>query len=429
MSPRNRELYILFFVLFLTMAGFGMLFPVMPLIVLEFEASSLHMGLLISVYAFCQFISAPFWGNVSDRYGRKPVLILGIFGFSLSFTMMGLAPNIELFIASRALGGLLSAATIPTAQAFAADITTPADRASALARLGAANGAGFMIGPILGGALAVLGLRFPFYLTAALALATGSIAAVALKEPQRKGAPSPARRRQLSNIEALRYAIASPHAVLFWLAFVITFCASTQFSMIGLFLADHFGSGAAQTGTLFAVMGVASTVVQGVLVERLIHRYGEERTIILGLIVGTVSFALLAVSPNYIWATTVVIGTASALSLIRPTIASAVSRRGSFGMGITMGMQAAFDSLGRVVGPLVAGTLYKIHPVAPFIGASLVYLTALIASHRQIMHLPEAAEATIPAQDITTIHNPSKNERHSQPSQQALLSHDRTDST
>src|SRR5690554_2144451 len=109
MSPRNRELYILFFVLFLTMAGFGMLFPVMPLIVLEFEASSLHMGLLISVYAFCQFISAPFWGNVSDRYGRKPVLILGIFGFSLSFTMMGLAPNIELFIASRALGGLLSA--------------------------------------------------------------------------------------------------------------------------------------------------------------------------------------------------------------------------------------------------------------------------------------------------------------------------------
>lgn len=391
MPPDNRDLYILYLVLFLTMAGFGVLFPVMPLIVLEFEASSLHMGLLISVYAFCQFISAPFWGNVSDRYGRKPVLILGIFGFSVSFILMGIAPNIELFIASRALGGLLSAATLPTAQAYAADSTSLDDRASALARLGAATGAGFMVGPILGGILAVIGLRFPFYATAAMALMTGVIASIALKEPTRRaGTAKPGQaQRRLSSFQALRYASASPHAILFWLAFVITYAASTQFSMVGLFLADYFGGGAAMTGTVFAIMGISSTVIQGLVVERLIRRYGEERTIILGLIVGAISFSLLAVSPNHIWAMVVVVGTASAMSLIRPTIASSISRRASFGMGITMGMQSAFDSLGRVVGPLIAGSLYNIHPTVPFMGAALMYTVALLVARRRLFALPE----------------------------------------
>lgn len=389
MRPGNHQLYILYLIMFLTMAGFGILFPILPLIVLEFEASSFHMGLLISLYAFCQFIAAPFWGNISDRYGRKPVLIIGIFGFSLSFLLMGLAPNIGLFMLSRALGGLLSAATLPTAQAFAADSTSITERAAAISHIGAATGAGFMVGPVIGSLLAVMGLRTPLFVTAVLAAATGILAIITLQEPQKAetGGRSPTRR--LSSLQALRYATASPHAILFWLAFVVTFCASTQFSMIGLFLADYFGGDATTTGAAFTIMGISSTVIQGLMVERLVNSRGEERTIIIGLVVGAVSFAALAVSPNYLWALVTVIGTASALSLIRPTIASAVSRRASFGMGMTMGIQAAFDSLGRVVGPLVAGTLYNIHPAVPFATASFIYLMTFLIARRRLLALPD----------------------------------------
>ncbi|HEY8449853.1 MAG TPA: MFS transporter [Bacillota bacterium] len=390
LSLRARELYILYIVLFFTMAGFGIIFPVLPLVVLELDASSLHMGLLVTLYALCQFLFAPFWGALSDRYGRKVVMIIGLFGFSISFFLMGLATNIWALIGARVLGGLLSAATLPTAQAYAADSSSLEERGPAMARLGAAMGAGFMIGPALGGALSVFGLRAAFFVTAALSLLTAVLALIAMTEPPRRTVQGG---RRLSSIAALRYASGSSHAILFWLAFIITFCQSELFSMMGLYLAERFGGGGVLTGAAFTVNGLAATLVQGLIVGWSMRQYGEERTILAGLVVGAVSFAALGLAPHVGLALVAVIGTSAALSLVRPTIASSVSRRATFGQGMTMGIQAAFDSLGRVVGPLVAGAIYTWRPEVPFFVASVIYLAAFLIARRQLPKL-----ATVPSE-------------------------------
>ncbi|HEX6989050.1 MAG TPA: MFS transporter [Bacillota bacterium] len=384
-----RELSVLYAVLFLTIAGFGIVFPLLPQFVLELGAGSLHMALLASTYALMQFLLAPFWGKVSDRIGRKPVLVLGLLGLALSFVLMGLARNIWAAILARTFGGVLAAATMPTAQAYVGDATTPAQRGRAMAHMGAATGLGFMVGPMLGGLLAVVGVRTAFFATGGVSLFTAALTALSLREP---AAPSRQRAaRPMTSLGAMRYAVASPHSVLFWLAFVVTFSQSQMFSMLGLYLAERFGDHGLQTGAAFTIMGVVSAGIQGILTGPLSERYGESRLIVAGLACGTVAFTAVSAAGSPALIFVAVAGAAAGVSLIRPTIASAVSRRAIHGQGVTMGLQSAFDSLGRVLGPLTAGAVYQALPRSPFIVALACYMAALLLSRPRLLALEHDA--------------------------------------
>jgi len=386
-----RELTALYAVLFLTMAGFGIVFPLLPQFVLELGAGSMHMALLVSGYAMMQFLLAPVWGNVSDRIGRKPVLVLGLVGLGLSFFALGLARNIWTAILVRIVGGVLAAATMPTAQAYVGDATTPEHRGRAMAHMGAATNLGFMVGPMLGGTLAVLGVRTAFFATGAVALLTALFTAAVLREP-----PAEARRqrdRRPPALAAMVQAAASPHAVLFWLAFVVTFCQSQMFSMLGLYLAERFADKGPLAGTAFTVLGVVGATVQGLLVGTLGQRFGEGRVILAGLALGALGFTGLTAAGRAASILGAVAGVAAGGSLIRPTIASAVSRRAVHGQGLTMGIQSAFDSLGRVLGPLTAGAVYQAVPRYPFLAALACYLAVLVLARRRLLALDQETAA------------------------------------
>lgn len=386
MRTNKQNLLVLYVVVFLTLAGFSIPFPVLPLIVLELNASSFHMGMMIAIYALCEFIFSPFWGMVSERLGRKRVMLVGLFGFSLSFFLLGTLQTIEGLLVARALSGILSAATLPTAQALVADSTSIEERAPAITKLGAFSSAGIMIGPIIGGVLATWGLRVPFLFTSGLSLAIGILATLSLREPKAKtveqapagAGSSPWHPSQISAKQVLSYAAFSRQSVLFWMTFMIMLSTSTQFSMLGLFLTERFAGGAGMTSTAFTVSGVSSTFIQGLLVSRLIRKKGESRTISTGLVIGMAAFVGLAMAPNFLLAMVAVVGTASAMAFTRPVIMSLISQQSPYPMGVTMGIQAAFDSLGRVIGPLVAGMLFSKHTSLPFIGASAMLLLAFL---------------------------------------------------
>src|SRR5699024_8984295 len=178
----NRVLPVLFSIMFLVMVGFGIIIPVLPFYAEELGASPAELGLLMAVYSFMQFIFAPMWGKVSDRIGRKPVIMIGIFGLSLSFFMLALSTNLWMLFAARIIGGLLSAANMPTVMAYVADITTEDERGKGMGIVGAATGLGFILGPAIGGIFTNINLEAPFYIAGILSFITLILVLFILKE-------------------------------------------------------------------------------------------------------------------------------------------------------------------------------------------------------------------------------------------------------
>ncbi len=422
MKLGNRELALLFATMFVVMVGFGIVIPTLPFYARELGATSFQMGLLVTVWAGAQLVSAPFWGNLSDRVGRKPILMLGLLGFSLAFFLLTLARSMTTLILVRVIGGILSASTVPTAQAFIADVTTPENRGPAMALIGASFGVGFVFGPAVGGLLAPFGVTVPFYAAAAAGLVTLPIAYLVLPESHPRlrrpagagqrppgaarlepspappapghGAPAvpvtsprPAPAGQAGpgltcppgGLASIVFAVRTPYAIFFWLAFAATFSGSSMFSMLSYFLMDRFQGTATDAGTAFVVQGLTFVTVQGLLVGRLIRRLGEDATAQIGLTVGALGFLGIAAAPNFGWLLAMVAVAGVGMALMRPSITSLVSKRTTLPQGITMGVQASFDSLGRVVGPMWAGFTFGLAIVAPYLSAAAVFLLALVA--------------------------------------------------
>lgn len=375
MAAGRREQYILFGTLFQVLLGFGIIIPILPYFARELGANSVQMGLLVTVWAGAQFLFSPLWGALSDRVGRRPVLLVGLAGYAVTFGVMAVAQEIWVVLVARFLGGILSAATVPTAQAYVADTSGGEERAGRMAAMGAAMNLGFICGPAVGGLLAALGLgyRGTFLVAMGLALLNWVIAFFALPEPaHRKEASSS--RKGFSGLRAVRIALAGPEALLFLLAFGGTFGGSTMFSMLGFFLIDRLAAGADLTAVAFTVEGIASVLFQGVLVGWVSRRFGEERPIGWALLAGVAGFAGLIWAPSFGWVLVGLVFIALAISFIRPLVTSMVSRRTRMEQGVTMGIQTSFDALGRTIAPAWAGMAYLWRDWAPFASAIVVYL-------------------------------------------------------
>lgn len=375
MPSRRAQLGVLFASLFVAMVGFGVVLPSLGHMSIKFGASSFAMGVMTSAYAFAQFLAAPVWGSFSDKVGRRPILVAGIVGFAVSFLIMGFAERFEVLMLGRVLGGLLSAATIPAAQAYAADVSAPEERASVLGLMGAAMASGFVLGPALAVALVPFGPAAPFFFSAILGLVTAAAGLLFLTEPARSG-PTPER---LALSRSLQAAIRGPEAAWYWVTFAVMFGASSTFSTLVYLVEDHLKGTQTDSSIAFAAFGGASAVAQGLLVGRSVRRFGEAPTVGAALLLGACGFVILALAAavNQVFGGIAFVALGMALS--RPTVTSLVSRRSALGQGAAMGVQASFDSLGRMLGPLWAGWLYLAHPAAPYVSAACVYALGLIA--------------------------------------------------
>jgi multidrug resistance protein len=372
---------ILFLIMFVNMVGFGIIMPILPFYAEQMGASATHLGLLFSVYSVMQFFFAPAWGRLSDRIGRKPVIVTGLAGFSLSFLLFGLSTELWMLYAARILGGALSSAALPTVMAYVADTSDDAHRGGAMGRISAAMGLGITFGPVLGGFLGEVGPSFPFFFAAGtgalVCLFAGTFLPESVTESARSAAKArPARRLGLG---ALGQALLGPIGFVLVLAFLSNFASSNLQGTFALYSEAQFGAGKSELGILFGAMGIAMAAAQGFLIGPLIRRWGEQRTIQLGLFcngIGYVGF-LFAVSVWTMLPNMLLMGLGFAAMM--PSVNSWVSKRGDpEQQGLNMGIVNAFSSLGRVFGPIAGGMIFDlVGPQWPYLVGATIFFVAL----------------------------------------------------
>ena len=408
-TRRWPPLAFIFVTVFVDMLGYGLVIPLLPFYAREYAAGAMLIGLLGSLYAAMQFVGGPFLGGLSDRTGRRPVLVLCLLGASFAYLLLGLAETLFLLFAAVILAGA-AGGTQATAQAYIADSTSPEDRARGLGLIGAAFGLGLMAGPALGGLLSLYSLHAPAFAAAALALTNAAFGFFVLPEslPMRLRTPTPLRRlnplsqlRGVIGIQSIRWFLV---AVLF-----LNLSFAGLLTNFPLFSNARFGWDAPTNAFFFAFVGVCAVLTQGLLIGRLQPRFGEERLLLGGLSVMALGLGLVAVVPSGVLLYPVVGALAVGVGLAIPALTALISRRVSGReQGKVMGGLQAVISLTLIVGPVLAGLAFeRLGIPAPYwIGALLAALALLAAS---VALLPEQSYS--PAkQRLDALHEPGDKE-------------------
>lgn len=370
----KKALPILFLVMFLVMVGFGIIIPVIPFYAEEIGATPTQLGLLMAVYSLMQFLFAPMWGRISDRIGRKPVIMIGILGLSLSFFLMALSTELWMLFAARIIGGFLSSANMPTVMAYVADITSEEDRSKGMGIIGASVGLGFIFGPAIGGVFSQSSLSTPFYLAGATSLVTFLFVTFVLKESLSAEQRSSQEKEKNSLLKALN----GPLSMLFLLQLFVSLSLAGLEATFAYFAAEKAGLGSVELGYIFMIMGLAGAIVQGGLVGRLTKKLGEGMVIQLGIIISAAGFGLILLTEGFGTAALFLTIFGIGNGLIRPSVSSLLTKKSTTGHGGTTGLLSSFDSLGRIIGPPLGGWLFSIAIGMPYISGIILSMVALI---------------------------------------------------
>jgi predicted MFS family arabinose efflux permease len=365
----RSSLAILFLIVFIDLLGFGMVIPVMPLYAEKLGASEAWTGLLSTGYSAMQFVFAPIWGRLSDRVGRRPVLLASIAMTAVAFAMYGMAATFGVLLVSRLFAGAATA-NIAIAQAYVADVTPPEGRAKGMGIIGAAFGLGFVLGPAIGGLLSQRALSTPGYAAALLATANLVAAYFILPEPEHRTVP--ANRR--SRLTALREELGRPGIRRLLLIYFLIILAFSAMEATYAFLAkQRYGISEVHVSYVFAYIGVLVVVVQGGLVGPLTRRLGEKRLLVLGaalqaVALGTLSFA--AGLPGLLAATApLAIGS----GLAQPALTSLLSRFSrAEDQGGTLGIGQSAAAFGRILGPEAGTFAFQSSHHYPYVGGAAV---------------------------------------------------------
>lgn len=382
-SPKTR-LTILFLTVFVDLVGFGIVLPLLPFYADRFGASGLEIGFLVTVYSLAQLFLAPIWGRLSDRHGRRPILLVGLVGSALSYVVFAYAGSLLVLFASRIMAGV-GGANVSVAQAYIADITPPEERAGSMGLIGAAFGLGFIFGPALGGALAPVSWEAPGLAAAALCFGNAILAFFLL--PESLAESEDAERRAASavpvRLDDLRTALRSPRLLrILGLSFFFVVAFSCMQPTFPLFGETRFGLEERTVGYLFAFLGLISAIMQGGLVRALVPRLGEAtliRACALPFIGGLVVIAYAPSMPVLLAGLALLaVGFGGTL----PSIHSLLSRVAPEELqGSVLGVGQSVSALARVVGPLVAGWSFDVLGLAsPYLVAAGIGGVALLFS-------------------------------------------------
>lgn len=368
----SKVLPILFLIMFLVMVGFGIIIPVLPFYAEELGATPTELGLLMAVYSFMQLVFAPIWGRISDRIGRKPVLLIGIFGLSISFFILAISSQLWMLFVARIIGGILSAANMPAVTAYVADITSEEDRGKGMGIIGAATGMGFVFGPAIGGVFSKIDIHMPFYLSGTLSLLTLLLVLIVLKESIQHTTASDSSMGN-KRIKLVR----GPLSMLFFLQFFISVSLSSLEATFAYFAAERAGLDAVTLGYIFMIMGLASAIVQGTM-GKWTKRYGESAIIQIGIVVSAIGFGLILFTRDFksaaIFLTIFGVGN----GVIRPSLSSLLTKRFKGSHGAAIGYLSSYDSLGRIIGPVLGGLLYSVAIGLPYISGIVMSFIAFI---------------------------------------------------
>jgi DHA1 family tetracycline resistance protein-like MFS transporter len=386
---------ILFLIVFVDLIGFGLVIPLLPYYAVRYAASPQEVTVLLAVYSLAQLITAPLWGRLSDRIGRRPVLMASMAASAVAYLWLGAADALWMLFGARALAGAC-AGNIAAAQAYIADVTKPEERARGMGMIGAAFGLGFIIGPALGGFLAgpdiaSANLELPAWAAAALSATALLGVALLLRESRRTAGGQRGRQGRAQAIfGALRRPVLGRLILIFFL--VILAFAGME-STFALWAMRQFDWGPAQIGYVFAYVGVLSALLQGGLIGRLNARFGEERLVLCGLGLIGVGLLILPEAHNVPVLGVAVSALAFGIGLTQPSLNSLISRRaGADEQGEVLGVSQSVGSLARVLGPIVAGFFFTHwgRNCAFWWGAALVAAALLLG--RELLRQRRAAQ-------------------------------------
>lgn len=358
-APAARKaLIFVILTVFLDLLGVGILMPVIPYLTGRFRDDALTVGALALSFSAAQFLALPVLGGLSDRWGRRPVLLISLFGSGIGYVLFGIGGALWVLFLSRILDGA-TGGNISVAQAYIADVSGPEDRAKNMGLIGAAFGIGFIIGPAAGGALSKISLEAPAWAAAILCFANVSFGLFHLPEslPREARKHGPFRPQDWNAFTAVGRALRAPELQTLMLgALAINVAMSGLQSNFAVLTLKRYGYGPDDNAILFAYLGVLAALAQGVLVRRVIPALGEERTARTGLVLNCLGFSLMAYAPSPLWIYLAIAFTAAGNGLVMPSMTSILAHRAGPGrQGEVLGSMQALASLGRIFGPLIAG--------------------------------------------------------------------------
>lgn len=378
-SRQRSSLGVIFLTVLLDLLGFGIVIPLLPLYAEKMHATNAEIGVLMACYSVMQLVFAPIWGRLSDRAGRRPILLISIVGSCGSQIGYALAPGFWWLVAARSFAGVCGA-NITAAQAYVADVTHESKRAAGMGMLGAAMGLGFIFGPALGGFLSHRSATLPFYVAAALAAVNFVSAAIILREPS--DAAHRTRARTLTWGGLVRAATTPRLTVLLLLYFIVTFGFANLEATFPIYLERRFGYGRQEVGWLFTYIGVLMVLVQGGLLRRLVPRFGERRLIIAGTLLMAIGFftqhSVMTLAGLLVAIAIIAVGN----QIDTPSLSSLISRSASGEQqGGVLGVSQSMGALARVIGPLVGGKALDYGVTVPYlIGGAAMVVACLFAA-------------------------------------------------
>jgi len=379
MNASKRNLYILTFVLFVVMLGYGIVIPIFPFYIEELGAGGTELGLLTASYAVMRLIFGPIWGGLSDRFGRKPILLIGILGYVITMVWFGLSNTLWMLFTARILSGILSSATAPTTMAYIGDSSPEEERGGGMGLLGAAGGVGTIVGPAVGGFLASTSLSMPFFIAAGLALLSLVLAIIFLPESHPVGERKE-EKEAIIDLRAWWGAIRSPIGTLFILTFISTCGLMIFANVFGLYALEKFSFGPEDVGVMMMVLGLVSALAQGLLARPATKKWGDENVVKVGLLTTALSYGLMLLANSYLTILLTTAFFALAVALQVPALTSLTSRRATVPQGIAMGLSNSFVSLGRIIGPILGGLVLDVNPSLPYISGAIIMLAGFAFS-------------------------------------------------
>ncbi|WP_211745679.1 MFS transporter [Paenibacillus sp. Marseille-Q4541] len=382
---RNRGAILLLMLnIFLVFMGIGLVVPIMPTYMDVLHISGSVVGLLVAAFSFTQLLFSPLAGRLSDTWGRKKIIVIGMLVFAVSELMFGLSNTPFFLFAARMLGGIGAALIMPAVMAYTADVTTGEERGKGMGFINAAITTGFIIGPGIGGFIAEFGIRVPFYAAAVAGTVAAIITMLVLPEskPQLEQQKEAVKLPKQNLFTQLAYSYREPYFLALIIVLVASFGLANYETVFGLFVDHKFGFSAKDIAIIITFGSIAGAVVQITVFGWILNKFGEKNVVSFCLFMAGLFIVLTLFVHEYWMILLVTFIVFLAIDILRPTISTQMSKMAMEQQGYVAGLNSAFTSMGNILGPVVAGVLFDVNLNFPYVSAGIVLFLCFLLSLR-----------------------------------------------
>jgi DHA1 family multidrug resistance protein-like MFS transporter len=379
-AEQKKKMFILMINMFIAIGSFGIIIPILPAYLESINQGGTAAGLMIAIFAGAQLIFSPIAGKWADEYGRRKMIIYGLIGLTLSMFVFYAVDSIWWLYASRVIGGIGAALLVPAIFAYVADITSMDQRAKGNSFVSAAMSLGIVVGPGIGGFLADFGLKMPFLISAIVSLAAVIFSIVVLEESETKDVSAMAMPQDTESMaKKMVRSVRMPYFVPLVITLVMSFGLMAYESVLGLFVDNQFNATPQQIALMITSTGIISVIVQLFVVDRVVRRFGEGMVLNIFLAIAALGFFLSLFASSYVLFFGVTLLIFLATSILRPVLNTLISKMAGDEQGFAMGMNNAYMSIGNILGPTLAGMLYDVQIVYPFVlGLAFLVVTLVM---------------------------------------------------